>query len=60
MIVEKTDDIISFPHLSIKDCNGVFIIGMRERQHGKKIHLTSDDYLDLCASLGVEKFGVTG
>ena len=34
------------------------MIMMTEKEHGKKIQLTSDDYLDLCASLGMGKFGV--
>ena len=47
-------------HLSIKDCNGALMIVVKEREHGEKIQLTSNDYLDLCALLGIEKFGVTG
>ena len=53
-------DIICFLYLSIEDYNGVMIIAVTDREHGKKIQLTSHDYLDLCALLVMKKFGVTG
>ena len=35
-------DIITFMHLSIKECNGGLTIVVTERQHGEKIILTSE------------------
>ena len=37
-----TPDIITFMHLSIKECNGGLTIVVTERQHGEKIILTSE------------------
>ena len=53
-------DTITLMHLSIKDCNGALMIVVKEREHGEKIQLTSSGYLDLCASLGIEKFVISG